>query len=90
VRRRYIAKPGQKPSAWLLRIVSALGYLNGIAGFVQLYHYLNGYNCRLSPIFVNITAFAASLIYVSIRHRQHRGIKPNRLLWNRAYKRLIP
>jgi hypothetical protein len=55
-----------------LNIIAALGILNGAIGFVQMYQYLNGDNSRqkLGIVMLNITVFAFSLVYASIRRER--------------------
>lgn len=56
----------------ILLIISALGILNGGAGFVNMYLYLMINNSRqqLTIRLLNISVFAFTLVYVSIRRER--------------------
>jgi len=60
----------------ILLIISALGILNGGAGFVNMYLYLASNNSRqqLAITLLNISVFAFTLVYVSIRRERLKGL----------------
>jgi|SRR5690242_2151538 len=59
----------------ILFIISALGLLNGAAGVVNMYQYLASNNSRqqLAITLLNITVFAFTLVYVSIRRERFKN-----------------
>jgi hypothetical protein len=59
----------------ILLVISALGILNGGAGLVNMYLYLasNSSRQRLAITLLNISVFAFTLVYVSIRRERLRN-----------------